>query len=524
MKVVTAEEMRDIDKRTIEDYGIPGLVLMERAGLSVALKVKELFEKKKVIVLAGGGNNGGDGIVAARNLFNWGWNVKVLLLSEEQRLSPDCLAQFRIARKMGVHIEPRDTLNAGDLHGAIVIDAVIGTGLKKPVKPPISELIRALNKSDVPVIAVDIPSGISSDNGGVLGDAVLADCTVTFGLPKVGHMLPPGNKYSGRLFIEDIGFPKELLVSDALGVYALEKHDAGTLLPERQADSYKGDFGHVLVVAGSRGKTGAALMTARACLRSGAGMVTLGVPETLSGIFQGRITEEMVLPLPDTGKGILSDKAYSTLADFLDRKADVLATGPGLTSGPTVVRLIKRLVETITVPMVLDADALNAISGGTGVFKRAKSPVVLTPHLGEMARLLADNSRKTGPPPVSSDLLHAIKSDKLGVARSFAKKHGVYLVLKGAPSIIAEPEGEVCINTTGNPGMATAGAGDVLTGMIAAMLSQGLQPFDASVFGVYLHGSAGDAAASAKGVYSLVASDIIEHIPSALSALRCKEY
>jgi NAD(P)H-hydrate epimerase len=524
MKVVTAEEMRSIDRKTIEEYGIPGLVLMERAGLSVALKVKELFEKKKIIVLAGGGNNGGDGIVAARNLFNWGWNVKILLLSEVDRLSADCLAQYEIARKMGVHIESRSTLNAGDLHSAVVIDAIIGTGLKKPVKSPISALIRSINKSDVPVVSVDMPSGISADNGGVLGEAVQADYTVTFGLPKIGHMLAPGKEYSGRLFIEEIGFPGELLESEALSVQAVHEHDASALLPERPADSYKGDFGHVLVVAGSRGKTGAAFMTARACLRSGAGLVTIGVPETLSGVFQGRITEEMVLPLPDTGKGVLSDKAYSAIADFLDRKADVLAAGPGLTSGSPVAKLIKQLIATVTVPMVLDADALNAISGETGLLDRAKSPVVLTPHIGEMARLLAKKSRKTGLQSVSADLINTIKSDKVGAARSFAKEHGVYLVLKGAPTIIAEPEGEVRINTTGNPGMATAGTGDVLTGMIAALLGQGLQPLDASVLGVYLHGSAGDFAASVKGLHSLVASDIVEQIPSALSALRCREY
>jgi hydroxyethylthiazole kinase-like uncharacterized protein yjeF len=316
MKVVTAEQMRSIDKKTIENYGIPGAVLMERAGLSVSRKIRELFDKRKVVVLAGGGNNGGDGIVAARDLFNRGWNVKVVLLSKEGKLSPDCLAQYRTAKKMGVPTAFRTTLSSADLHSAVVVDAIFGTGLSKAITSPLADVVRFLNASGAPVVSIDISSGISSDTGQIMGEAVRGDYTITFGLPKVGHLIYPGAEYAGKLFVENIGFPEELLASESIGVQTVEKAMASALVPERPAYSHKGDYGHVLIVAGSEGKTGAALMTAKACLRGGAGMVTIGIPETLADIFQSRVTEEMVLPLPDNGGGVLSSEALSHILDF----------------------------------------------------------------------------------------------------------------------------------------------------------------------------------------------------------------
>ncbi len=516
MKVVSAEEMRNIDKKTIEGIGIPGSVLMERAGLAVSNKIKELFDRKKVIVLSGGGNNGGDGIVVARNLFNWGWNVKVLLMLKEDKLSPDCLAQYRIAKQIGVPVEFRTSINEKDLHGAITVDALLGTGINKQVTSPMSNVIEFLNKSDVSVVSVDIPSGISSDNAQVMGEAVRADYTVTFGLPKIGHILYPGAEYTGKLVIEDIGFPEELLNSEILKVQTIEKTDAALLIPERSRYSHKGDYGHVLIVAGSRGKTGAAMMAARACLRSGAGMVTLGVPETLLNVFHERVTEEMTLPLNDNGNGILSDKAYSEIIGFLNEKADVLAIGPGLTSNRSITNLLKNLLETVTVPMVLDADAINSIAGEKDVFRNLKAPVILTPHIGEMARILGQKSK-------FKVIKSEIEGNRVNTSVSFTKETGTYLVLKGAPTVISEPEGRVFINTTGNPGMATAGSGDVLTGMIAAFLGQGLSPVDASVLGVYMHGLSGDIASSEIGMHSLIASDIIEKLPDAFAFLKNNE-
>jgi hydroxyethylthiazole kinase-like uncharacterized protein yjeF len=529
MKVVTAEEMRRIDRETIEEYGVPGIVLMERAGLSVAAKIRELYEKRKVIVLAGGGNNGGDGLVAARDLFSRGWNVKVLLLSIEAGLSADCLLQYRMAKKSGVPVEFRKALTGGDLHSAVVVDAIFGTGINKPVTPPLSDLIGFLNRADCPVISVDIPSGISADTGVVMGDAVRADVTVTFGLAKAGHFLHPGAEYTGRLFVEDIGFPPERLRSEDLAMQTFERDDAAALLPERPEYSYKGDYGHVLVVAGSRGKTGAALMTAKSCLRTGAGMVTIGVPESLADIFQSRVTEEMILPLPDNGSGIVSEEAYKEITGFLNGRGDVLAVGPGLTSGSEISRLIERLLTTVTVPSVLDADALNALSGRSEILAKAKAPLVLTPHPGEMARLLMETGsraqggkgrRERDPRAWEAGLRTLVERDRIGAARSFAEKTGIYLVLKGVPTVIAGPEGGIFLNTSGNPGMATAGAGDVLTGVIAAFLGQGLNPLDASLLGVYIHGLSGDIGTAEKGMHSLIAADIIDHLPDAFLALQ----
>ena len=514
MKVVTSEEMRSIDRRTIAEYGVSSAVLMERAGLAVAERIRGLFERRKVIVISGGGNNGGDGIVAARNLFNWGWNVRVLLLSRENKLSPDCRVQYRTAKKMKVPMEFRTGISGADLHSALVVDAIFGTGINKAVRPPVSDIISLLNRSEAPVLSVDIPSGISADNGRVMGEAVRADYTVTFGLPKIGHLLYPGAEYTGKLFIEDIGFPEGLLSPESLYIQTVERDDAALLVPARPADSHKGEYGHVLVIAGSRGRTGAALMTAKACLRSGAGLVTIGVPETLADIFQARVTEEMVILLPDRGDGTLSVKASGEILRFVSERADVLAIGPGIGISADNTRIMRELIKKSAAPMVIDADGINSIKGDAGILRKAKSPVILTPHTGEMARLLkadgADESAER----------NAIERGRVALSLSFSEKNGVYLVLKGAPTLVAEPGGKLFINTTGNPGMATAGSGDVLTGIISAFLGQQLNPLDASVLGTYLHGLAGDIAASAKGMHSMIATDIIEHLPGAFGALK----
>ena len=532
MKVVTAEEMREIDRITIKDYGISGTVLMERAGLVVAEKIRELYERRKVIVLSGGGNNGGDGIVIARNLHERGWNVKITLLSKENKLSPDCLKQYKIAKKSGVPVEFRDYITEKDLHSALVVDAIFGTGLSKNVTGKIAEIISFINSSDAPVISVDIPSGISSDTGQIMGEAVRADYTVTFGLPKRGHLLYPGAEYAGRLFIEDIGFPEELLHSEKLKAELLEKRDISLLIPERQRYSHKGDYGRVLVIAGSRGKTGAAFMCAKACLRSGAGLVTIGVPESLLDVFQSRVTEEMTLPLPDRGDGTLSSKALEKILEFLSEKADVLAIGPGISVTDDTKKLVRELLLNSTAPAVMDADAINSLEGNKRILKKAKSPLILTPHAGEMARLLKGSSellvtsnklkdkKNKNSSLVTRHSLQLVEKDRINTAVSFAKETGTYLVLKGVPTVIAGPGGRVFINPTGNSGMASAGTGDVLTGMLSGFLGQGLNPLEASILGVYMHGLAGDIAAKDKGEHSLIASDIIDSIPEAFSFLK----
>jgi len=511
MKIVTADEMREIDRLTIEDYGIPGLVLMERAGLAVASRVGALFPSKKVLALCGGGNNGGDGLVAARNLFNCGFKVTVIMTMKKEALSPDCAMQYQIVKKMGIPAEFRSTLSGKDIHGSVVVDAVFGTGLARPVTGDIAGLFSFLNMADAPVVALDMPSGISSDTGEILGEAVVADYTVTFGLAKRSHFLYPGAGYTGKLFIEDIGFPPCLLESASIKASLLDMETASALIPARPRNSFKGDYGHVLVIAGSRGKTGAALMCGHAALRSGSGLVTLGVPQSLAESFQCRVTEEMVLPLPDDGNGMMSLKALDSILEFAAEKIDVIAVGPGIGVSSATKKIITELVLRSAVPMVIDADGLNSISASAkraravkDLLHNAKSPLILTPHPGEMARLI-----------------HKPKvTERIGTPVSFAVDSGSYLVLKGSPTIIALPEGYIFINTTGNPGMATAGAGDVLTGIIASLLGQGLNPADASALGVFIHGMAGDKAAATTGEYSLIASDLINALPAAFMELQ----
>ncbi|NOZ69564.1 MAG: NAD(P)H-hydrate dehydratase [Deferribacteres bacterium] len=517
--------MQSIDRVTIEDYGIAGTILMERAGLAVVSRINELFfgktegrqpatEEPPVIVLCGGGNNGGDGFVIARILQNEGKNVEVFLSARPENLKGDARINYDAAKNFGVKISPLDEFpGRHPLDQCIIVDALLGTGLSKEVRAPLSEVINAVNHSACPVVSVDIPSGISSDTGQVMGCAVKARYTVTFGLPKRGHLLYPGAGYSGRLFIEDIGFPVTLLESEEIRVNLPERGDMISLLPERPAYSHKGTYGHVLLVAGSRGKTGAALMAARACLRTGAGLVTIGVPESLVGTFQSMVTEEMILPLADKGNGTLSYESAGTILEFLRNRADVLAAGPGLSVDGEITGLIGRLIAESVSPVVIDADGLNAVAGNTAVLRDSRFPVVLTPHTGEMARLLH------GPSSEEGGLRAMIEKDRISTAVSFAEKTGTYLVLKGVPTVTATPEGDAFINPTGNPGMASAGSGDVLTGIISAFLAQGLGPRDASVLGVYMHGLAGDIAAREKGQHSVIASDITAMIPAACMSL-----
>ncbi len=519
MKVVTSQEMRDMDRKAIERFGIPGHVLMERAGVAVASKIKDLFGKIRTVVLAGGGNNGGDGLVTARELFNSGWDVKVLLLIKEDKLSPDCLSELRIARQMGVPVEFRTEVTGNDLHEAVVVDAMLGTGLNKEIEGPMAGIIKFLNSSGSPVISVDIPSGISSDTGEIMGVAVRAGYTVTFGLPKRGHLLYPGAEFTGRLFVENIGFPEDLLSSDELKIDLLEKGSVFNLIQKRPKYSHKGNYGHVLVVAGSRGKTGAAFMAARACMRAGAGLVTIGIPETLMDIFQSRVTEEMTLPLPDRGDGSLSARAAEVILRFLSERADVLCIGPGIGVSEETQGLTSEILRTSRSPVVMDADAINSIKD-TSLLKKTDAPIILTPHPGEMARLTSQKPKVKGQRSNDKESQTMIEKDRINTALSFSKETGAYLVLKGVPTVIAEPEGRAFINSTGNPGMATAGTGDVLTGMIASFIAQGLTPLNAAILGVYMHGLAGDIAVREKGEHSLIASDIIESLPAAFKAIK----
>jgi hydroxyethylthiazole kinase-like uncharacterized protein yjeF len=524
MKVVTSAAMQEIDKRTIEEYGVPGAVLMERAGLAVVSRIKELFGRKRVVVVAGPGNNGGDGIVVARELHNEGWDVEAFLVSGSENLRGDALLQHNFAMKLGVRMRPVEELLARDVSvfrkHSIIVDSIFGTGLGKNITGRILEVIKVINRSGMPVISVDIPSGISSDNGQVMGDAVKADCTVTFGLPKRGHVLYPGAQYTGTLIVEAIGFPREFLASEKIRTELLERDDVSRLVPERKKYSHKGDYGHVLIVAGSKGKTGAAFMAAKACLRTGAGLVTIGVPESLADVFQSRVVEEMVLVLPDRGDGSLSAKATNPILDFIHKSARTLAIGPGIGVSAETQNVIKTLIKNAQSQMVVDADGINSLGGDKEIFKDAKSSVILTPHPGEMARLMGKAQKAGGRAAAGKSLIQEIEKDRIGTAVRCAKETGTFLVLKGVPTIIATSEGNAFINPTGNAGMAKGGSGDVLTGMISGFLSQTGNPVNSCILGVYMHGLAGDIGASEKGQNSLIATDIIDKISAAFLSLK----
>ncbi len=504
MKVVTAEEIALIDKLTIENYGIPSMVLMERAALSVVKHIIEL-KPKNLIILAGPGNNGGDGIAVGRILKNEGYKIKIFQPFPEDKLSEDCKKQIYIAEKFGLKVFARYPTEIELAHTDVLIDAIFGTGLKKKIEGDLAKLIEYLNSLNKTVVAVDLPSGVSSDSGEILGCAVKAKITVTFGIPKRGHFLYPARDYVGSLYIEDIGFPKELIESESLKVSLITKEIATSLLPLRPSYSHKGTYGHLLVIAGSVGKTGAALLCGKSALRAGSGLVTIAVPAALKVVFQAKVLEEMILALPCNTKTISKD-AIKPLEEFIRERADVIAFGPGVGINEDTLEILKFLLTSCNVPLVIDADGITLLSTDENLLRKAKTKTVITPHPGELSRLIKM--------PVKE-----IEAQRIEIAQKVAKVFNCTVVLKGVPTVVANEDGKTFINTTGNPGMATGGSGDVLTGIIASLIGQKLDPFYASVLGVYLHGLSGDLAALNKGYHGIIAFDLIEYLPLAIKKL-----
>ena len=505
MKFCTAAEMRRLDEKTISECGIPGVVLMENAGRGASVLVLKHFGelgRRLVAVICGRGNNGGDGFVMARVFHGWGARVRIFLLGEREKVGGDARINLEAAMNMGleiVEIKDESHLELLDLTGAdLIIDAILGTGLSSEVRGLFRDVIERINSSPAPVAAVDMPSGLDSDTGRVMGTAVAADLTVTFGLPKVGLLLPPGEELAGRLEVVDIGIPPHVLAEADPGKEILLE-DNLRLLDPRARDGHKGHYGHVLIVAGSAGKTGAAAMTGLAAARSGAGLVTLAVPASLNPILEEKVTEVMTEPLAEDEPGFLSKLSAEQVLELSAGKS-VLALGPGLSTRPGAEDLIRVLVEECELPLVIDADGLNALAGGSDLLKKAKREVVLTPHPGEMSRLVGCSTVK-------------VQEDRLGTAVEFAKDYGVVLVLKGYRTVVAAPDGRLFLNSTGGPYMASGGMGDVLTGMIAGLAAQGLSCLDAARLGVFAHGLAADLTAADQGQIGLLASDILERLP-----------
>lgn len=515
MYLVTADEMQRMDHTTIDAFGIPGRVLMENAGRgATAFFLESVYRHHPgpVGVVAGRGNNGGDGFVMARYLYQKGIPVTVFLLADRQRVSGDAADNLALIDRMGVPVLVMPDADAFDAQSATLhhqctwIDAILGTGLTADVRGHFHRAIDFINCRERPVFAVDIPSGIHTDTGQVCGIAIRAAATATFGFAKLGHLCYPGRELSGRLKIIEIGIPPHVARQVGARQYLITPDLLKPSLPLRSPTTHKGNTGHLLVLAGSPGKTGAAAMAATAAMRAGAGLVTLGIPRSLNPIVETLVTEAMTVGLPETAGGTLDASALDRIRPLMQDKR-CLAMGPGLGTDPATGELMRRLLAAATLPMVVDADGLNLIATDLSMLPDGKPPMVLTPHPGEMARLCGAST---------SD----IQADRVGHARAFATRHGVHLVLKGAATVVAQPDGSVFVNPTGNPGMAAGGMGDVLTGLIAGLIAQGVEVGTAALAGVYLHGAAADRMVRRKAAVGFLAGEVMHTLPEAIDDLR----
>jgi hydroxyethylthiazole kinase-like uncharacterized protein yjeF len=510
MRVFDARQMREADRVTIEEIGISSLVLMESAGRQVVAAMQQTFEQLSLLrigVLCGTGNNGGDGFVAARVLLQNGYDTSIFLVGSVEDVKGDARVNLEILGRLGYTVVEITDEQEWELHFSdistcdVLVDAMFGTGLRKPLAGLFETIVKDLNSSELPVVAVDLPSGLSADTPDIIGEAVDADLTVTFATAKLPHMLPPAERKCGQVVVADIGIPREVIEGlEGARVEVIAAQDVLAHLEPREPDSHKGDYGRVLIVAGSLGRTGAAHLCGMAALRSGAGLVTIATPRSAAGVVAAMAPEYMTEPLDEDQDGIAVERALDRI---LEVQADVIAVGPGLGTGPRPRALVHALLERSGSPLVLDADALNIFADSVNKLKgREDVEVIITPHPGEMARL------------INRDTDH-VQHHRLEVARDFAADHGVWVVLKGHRTLIAAPDGRVSINRTGNPGMATGGTGDVLTGVIAAWLAQSLDAEAACRVGVFLHGLAGDVAVKTIGQTALTASDVVHHLGAA---------
>ncbi len=514
MKVLDAKQMQEVDQCAIKEFKIPGLILMENAGLKVIDVIKGIFPDligKRVVVLVGKGNNGGDGLVIARHLSNAGAKVGTFIFGLPEQFPADSRSNYEILANMQEPIwllndeQNLEKLQWALLKADLIVDSIYGIGFKGVPSEFESEVIRSVNSSRIPIVSVDIPSGVEADNGSVHGEAVRATHTVTFALPKLGHFLEPGSLFVGELTIADISIPSSLLVDDAFKISVITDKLVSTFIEPRAREVHKGSFGHVLAIGGSIGLSGAIMMAARSSLKVGAGMVTAAVPESILNTVATATPEIMTIPLQQTASGQISTAAVPQLIEKM-KKATVCTIGPGLGRYPEAHEIMNLVLKETDLAVVVDADGLMALRDDLSMVAGRSASVVLTPHPGEFASL-------TG---LSID---DIQGNRIATAQEFASKWGVVLVLKGNKTIVALPNGEVYINLTGNPGMATAGSGDVLAGMIGGFIAQGIDAGSAALIGVYLHGLSGDRARMALGERSLLAGDIIEFLPEVL-----KEY
>ncbi|MDH4197314.1 MAG: NAD(P)H-hydrate dehydratase [Candidatus Aminicenantes bacterium] len=514
IKILVSSEMRDIDRRAIEEVGIPGPLLMENAGREVVQamgrRVPDL-ERKPVVVVAGKGNNGGDGFVVARHLANLGGRPSVLLLASQADVRGDAALNMKIALKLGLPIVEVTTEAAwrkartGLFHAGVIVDALLGTGLTEPLSGLYAQVVEDINKARGFTVAVDMPSGLSSDTFMLLGPCVEADLTVCLAAPKIAHIFPPSADRVGELVVAGISIPPFLFDDPRLKLSLLEAADVRPHFRPRPKDSHKGTYGHLLIVAGSVGKAGAAVLAGRAALRMGAGLVTMAVPAACLPAVARPAPELMVEPLAGTPDGTVAAAAAKRVLELLKGK-DALLLGPGISTHPETAAFVGDLLPRVKVPAVLDADALNIVAARRALLDDLGARSVLTPHPGEFARLLGLRNQD-------------VVENKLTLVPEFAVKHRLHLVLKGYRTLVAAPDGRVFVNPTGNPGLATGGAGDVLGGLIASQVMQTKDVLTGTMSAVYAHGLSGDLAAAKLGERALIAGDLIRFLPAALKSL-----
>jgi len=516
MKIVTATEMTRIDRRTIEESGVPGEVLMERAGKGVFRCITRMMPdsaKGRVLLFAGRGNNGGDAFVVARLLQQCGISNTTVLLAKESEVKGDAatnLARLLKSRSELVVIRDPNQLHRICLHEYdIVVDGILGTGIKGPVTGFYAEVIEFINRASAAgkeVAAIDIPSGINGDTGCHEGPCIRADVTVTMALPKEGLLRADALNYVGKLEVVDIGIPEEAIRDAVSRAELLTEKEMSALMPRRKRISHKGDYGRVFVLAGSRGLTGAATMVCSSAMRAGSGRVFLGIPGSLNPILEVKLTETMTVPLDETPEGTV---AYSAKAKILKWLAECTnaVIGPGISTHLETARLVQDILREAKIPLLIDADGLNCLQRKTELLRNYPAPLIVTPHPGEMSRLTGLETQE-------------ILDDPWKVAGEYAREWGAIVVLKGAETVIADVDGSLYINIAGDAGMASGGMGDVLSGVIASLVGQGLKPIDAAKLGTFVHGRAGEIGVEKKGQLSLIGSDVIELLPVAFEEVR----
>ncbi len=512
MKLATAAQMQELDRKAIRAWKIASMDLMERAAAAVAQVALDLLPERpskcRAAVFCGAGNNGGDGIGAARLLFLTGVKVRVFLVGDYDRLTPDAMEETGRLSECGVELEafsPGDSAQAAWVRSChVLIDAIFGVGLSRDIAPDsqFAAAIDLINACKGKTVAADIASGVDAATGRVLGRGVRADQTVTFTLPKIGQTVGEGALLSGNVTVHDIGIPAPLVREMACPIQTVEADFAAAALPPRKPDGHKGNFGKVLVVGGAVGYTGAPYLTALAAVRSGCGLLYLGVPESIWAVEAEKCVSAMPFPLPSTRRGALSHRALPALLERL-KECDVLALGPGLGRRGSTRKLVWDLLQETAKPVVLDADGINALEGHIDILDSRRGRVtILTPHDGEFARISGDFE------------------NRVEAARAFAREHGCILVLKGHRTITAVPEGNALVNTTGSSGLSKGGSGDVLTGLIASLLAQGATPVMAAAGGVWIHGRAGETAAETLTEYCLTPEDVTAAFPRVFSQLQ----